>query len=432
MIKKSSPPEPVSADTPAPVVSGDAERTVVSAEPKAVLTSSVKPDAAPKAMPARRKSVRFSNWILWILLVVMIVTGFVATEKLRDRFDQIKQDAAVRSDAIAATLQTVERNASEALALARTQAATITQLQGALAQMQSRYQALQARTPVSIDAAEAMRVNDVEHLVRQASQQLRLGGQVGNAIIALEIAQSRLTPDDDSAERPEQVLLRQALEDDLMRLRAVPVVDVAARVAQLDRLIALTASAPLLASDFTANGLASNTAGPAAAGILPDEDAKPEPDLDAPWWQRASHSVTVWGTRALSGLGRDLRGLVSIQRVADPNALLLASDQAAQLRATLRMRLLAAQVALLMGQAHVWQNELAGVNAALVTYYDAHAPETAAAVQLARELGEAAVAVTVPDVAASLKAAAVLRAAHAYVPGGVSSSTPAATAGGED
>jgi len=61
----------------------------------------------------------------------------------------------------------------------------------------------------------------------------------------------------------------------------------------------------------------------------------------------------------------------------------------------------------------------------------APAPETAAAVQLARELADAAVAAPRPDVAASLKAVAVLRAAHAYVPGGASSSTPAVTAGDE-
>jgi len=450
MVKKSSLPEPVSDDTPAPSAIGDGVHTVVSAEPKAVLTSPVKPETASqresksKPAPARSKSLRLYNWAFWILLIVMVVTGFLALEKLGDRFDQIRQEAAARSDALAAALQTAERDAAEALALARSQAATMTQLQGALAQTQSRYQALAARTPASADGDEAMRVNEVEHLIRQASQQLRLGGQVGNAIIALEIARSRLIPDDGSAERterPEQVLLRQVLEDDLARLRATPVVDVAARVAQVERLIALTARAPLLASDVAfdaASDDAASNAVAAASGTPPDAPAQGETQLDAdadlavPWWQRASHSVAAWGARSLSGLGRDLRGLVSIQRVADPDALLLAPDQAVQLRATLRMQLLAAQVALLMGQTSVWQNELASVNAALSTYYDAHAPETAAAVQLARELGEAAVAVTVPDVAASLKAAAVLRAAHAYVPGGAANRAPAATSGSED
>jgi len=446
MVKKASPPETVSAGTSTPVAARDDARTVVSAEPKAVLTSPVNPASKPSDAPARSKAQCSPGRLYWILLLAVVaiaVALVVVSVVLSQAYNQVKQDAAARSDALAATLQTVERNVTDALVLARTQAATITQLQGALAQMQSRWQALQARTPVSIDAAEAMRVNDVEHLVRQASQQLRLGGQVGNAIIALEIAQSRLTPDDDSAERPEQVLLRQALEDDLMRLRAVPVVDVAARVAQVDRLIALTARAPLLASDFmsdvasdgvvVANAVAPNAAAAPVSGTPSDvTNTVADADPSAPWWQRASYSVAAWSARTLNGLGRDLRGLVSIQRVADPNALLLASDQAAQLRATLRMRLLAAQLALLMGQTSVWQNELASVSAALNRYYDAHAPETTAAVQLARELAEAALAVPLPDVAASLKAAAVLRAAQAYAPTGAPQNAPASVASPED
>jgi len=366
--------------------------------------------------------MRLCHWMLWGLIAAVTVLGWTAVQWLGGRFDQAKQDAAARSDSIVATLQTVQRDASAALALARDQADTIAQLQAALAQAQRRYQALEARPPVSADADEAIRLNNIEHLVRQADQQLRLGGQVRSAIIALDIALSRLTLAEGEVERPEQVLLRQALEDDLMRLRVVPVVDVAARVAQVERLIALVARAPLLVADVVSNGVAIH--GGVAVVQFDPSDAVSEAagalDPSTTWWQRASRRVTAWGARTVSGLGRDLRGLVSVQRVADPNALLLAPDQAVQLRATLRMRLLAAQVALLLGQANVWQNELAAVSTALATYYDAHAPETAAAVQLARELLDVSVAAQIPDIAASLKAVAVLRAAYAYAPTGSS------------
>jgi len=278
MVKKSSPSEPLSADPTAPA--------------KAVLTTPVKSTGAAqsesksKPAPARRRAGHWFNWVFWILLVAMLVVGFAAVERLGDRFEQIRQDAATRSDALAATLQTVQRDAAEALTLARRQADTIAQLQDALAQTQRRYQALQARVPASAD--EAIRLNDIDHLVQQASEQLRLGGRVDNAIAALDIALSRLAAPDNGVERPEQVLLRQALQDDLARLQAAPVVDVAARVAQLNRLLALTARATLLAADLAFNPVS-------GAVTEPISPATPPP---------AAASALAWDNhlRAVSGL----------------------------------------------------------------------------------------------------------------------------------
>jgi len=449
MVKKSFPPESESTDSVVASAASDATRTPVSAEPKALLTSPPKADsskqhaaqgaAKPSSAFARSQTGRRYNWLIGLVYVAVLVLAVVLGLVIKQRFDRVEQDtrdAAARSDALTTTLQTVERNAADALALARAQADTMTQLQGALAQLHDRYQALQAQPLARGVADAAMRVNDIDYLVRQASQQLRLGGQVGNAIVALEIALSQLRPTPDAPERPEQVLLRQALEDDLTHLRAVPVLDVTARVAQLERLIALTASAPLLAVDVVTElnpessaANVTNTATGFDAEVQTNpavSDSASDPAVS--WWQRASHRVADWGARTVAGLGRDLRGLFSIRRVADRNALLLAPDQAAQLRATLRIRLLTAQVALLTGQTRIWQSELASVHAALTRYYDMHAPETVAAVQLTSELGEADAAVSLPDVAASLNAVAVLRAALAYG----SNSAPNATSQGAE
>lgn len=100
-----------------------------------------------------------------------------------------------------------------------------------------------------------------------------------------------------------------------------------------------------------------------------------------------------------------------MQRVDQPAALLLSTDQAADLRSVLRQRLLSLQLAMLMRQPAVWKSELDNVNDTLSKYFDARSPDTQAALALARELAQTDIAVRVPDVADSLNGIAALRAA---------------------
>ncbi|MCC3264186.1 uroporphyrinogen-III C-methyltransferase, partial [Paenibacillus polymyxa] len=70
-------------------------------------------------------------------------------------------------------------------------------------------------------ASDELLANDVERLLTIANQQLRLAGNVSNAIVALETAQSRLA----RADRPRCSSLQQSINGDLDRLRAVSTVD---------------------------------------------------------------------------------------------------------------------------------------------------------------------------------------------------------------
>ena len=103
-------------------------------------------------------------------------------------------------------------------------------------------------------------------------------------------------------------------------------------------------------------------------------------------------------------VAKDLAGVVSIQRVNDPNALLLSPEQGAQLRENLRARLLTAQLSLLMRQPNVWRDELLLVESVVQSRFDPKSYDTLAAINLVHELQAVPVLTALPDIAGSFGA----------------------------
>jgi len=358
------------------------------------------PDRSEPVTPPNRKSVK-GLWFALVLLVALASALAAALWYQQQEFDRLGRDLVSRIDGVTASAETARRDANQALVFAQSQTAAVTRLQTSLAEIRTQYQALQeAWDLLDNGSGRTALLNDIEQLLNQANQQLRLGGHVSHAIIALEIAQSRLA----HANRPELTSLQQVIDHDLSSLRAVPLIDMGALAARIDHLIELIARAPLLAPDagvpVQIESSSTDVAAPPIRAVQPE---------GASWWQRLRGEVASWPQRALNTLSHEMRDLISIRRVDDANALLLAPEQAAQLRATLRMRLLTAQVALLMRQPAVWQSELTTVGAALAANYDARSVDTMTAVQIARELIDLDVVVALPGLDESLKAIAALR-----------------------
>jgi len=370
------------------------------------------PTQADKSNKGRRRSLP-GLAIALVLAVLVIAALAAALWYQRQQFERSGREIASRLDAVSAELATVRREARQSLSLAQSHDDRLRALDQTLADVQGRFAALeQALQTFGDGSGDVQLLNDVEQLLTLANQQLRLGGSVSNAIVALETAQARLA----RAERPAFATLMQAINGDLDRLRAVPMVDVPALASKVDQLIALTARAPLLVPDAAAPG-AGQPASAASGGPMPPQSDAPEPaDADASWWQRWRAEIASWPQRAAAAVGRELADMISIQRVDEAGALLLSPEQGAQLRANIRMRLLTAQVALLMRQPAIWTNEIDAVAAALAASYDARSPDTVAAQRLARELGQAEIAVKLPGLSASLAAAATLRASLGDAP----------------
>ncbi|WP_454693908.1 uroporphyrinogen-III C-methyltransferase [Achromobacter aegrifaciens] len=368
------------------------------------------PASAPADPVKARAAKRGSGPLVPALIILILLAAGLgyALWMQRTQFVSAGREVATRLETLTTDLAQARKDTREALALAQAQAGRVGELEDTVRETQSQYNALQlAWQNFNDSASDELLANDVERLLTIANQQLRLAGNVSNAIVALETAQSRLA----RADRPRFSSLQQSINGDLDRLRAVSTVDIPAQSARIDRLVALIGKAPLLVPDAAAPGVA--PAGEAAPAVTPAPTVDPLAGLpaDAPWWQRWRAEMASWPGRAGAALAHELGGLITIQRVDEPAALLLSPEQADQVRGTLRQRLLTAQLAMLMRQPAVWKSELDNVGVTLAKYFDNRSPDTVAAQTLARELAQTDIAVRMPEVADSLNAVAALRAA---------------------
>jgi uroporphyrin-3 C-methyltransferase len=298
-----------------------------------------------------------------------------------------------------------DARAQQALNLAQRQSVQLSAIQAKLDATQAQLQDLdQALQMMSDSGSDLLLLNDIDHLVTIAQQQLKLGGNVANAIISLEVAQAQLA----RANRPAMASLQQTINGDVDRLRAVAVIDLPGLSAQLDRLAMIVGEAPLLVPDAAAPTVTSPPAAPAS-----QEESPAELPVDAPWWRAVAHQGWQWSRTAAHALAHDLNGLFEVRRVDDAAALLISPDQALRFREGLRQRTLTAQLALMMHQPEIWRGELQAVAQAVEQRFDMKAASSREALKLARQLQDTPIETKVPGVDNSIEAIAALREAMA-------------------
>src|SRR6266508_1336432 len=149
---------------------------------------------------------------------------------------------------IARRLRDIEADSREARAVARQAQEALRETQAKLGQLEARFAESQSHQ-LALEALyqelsrnrDAWQLAEIEQVLAIASQQLQLAGNVRAALLALQLADSRLS----RADRPQFAPIRRALARDIERLRAAPAVDFAAVTARIDNLIGGIDSLPL-------------------------------------------------------------------------------------------------------------------------------------------------------------------------------------------
>lgn len=375
-------------------------------------TPSAETVLTPKPVRKRGTGQSWVTTIAMLLLMLSIALG-AALWWQQKRFDQSIREIAGQFQSQASQLAEAKRDARQATAMVDSHAGRIAHLERAVREGQIQYDALeQAWQTFNKGMDDAILASDVDRLLGLASQQLRLAGNVNNAIVSLETALAMLV----RADRPGFSGVQRAISMDLDVLRAVPVLDSAMITSRLESLMALIARAPLLVPDAGATTRsASNpvvassatnqvaSASSAASSSPASTDTKGGEGM-LPWWDRVTQEIYSWPSRLGSFLRQEMAGVIQVQRVNDPNALLVSAEQAAQLRANLRSRVLTAQLALMMNQQEIWKTELAAIEQAITSRFDPKSVDVTAALKLVRELAATPISIRLPDVSASLAA----------------------------
>lgn len=202
-------------------------------------------------------------------------------------------------------------------------------------------------------------VVDMEAALRLAEQQAQFTGQLEPLLAALKSAQQRI----ERAAQPRLLPVQRAMARDIERLRTAQVTDTAGLLARLDDLVRQVDELPLqnaVASTAATRRLQAKTSSNAA---VPASASSTETASDAPWWQAAllQAGEVVWD---------EVRSLVRVSRIDQPEAILLAPEQAFFLRENLKLKLLNARLGILARQFDSARTDLAAAHAAIQKYFD--------------------------------------------------------------
>ena len=324
--------------------------------------------------PAAAPSTRLRVFAVALVVLAAIVAGLWLDT--RGRIGATQEELAKR-------LRDIETETREARALGRQAQeaqreilAKLGALDAKVAESQNQQIALESLYQELARNRDEWQLAEIEQVLAIAQQQLQLSGNVRAALLALQLAESRLS----RVDRPQFLPLRRALTRDIDRLKSLPALDVPGLSLAIDRLIASVDAMPL-AFDERAER-------PAAA-----KAATPVPPAEENFFARLGGEV--W---------KELRQLVVVRKVEAPEPPLLLPQQAWFLRENLKLRLLNARLALLTRDEAGYREDLRVAQAWIQRYFDARAKASQAALAQLRQLSSASISFEPPSIVDSLEA----------------------------
>ncbi len=221
-------------------------------------------------------------------------------------------------------------------------------------------------------------VVDIESALRLAQQQAQLAGSAEPLIAALKSSEQRLM----RAAQPRLNPLQRAIAKDTDRIKSASLTDVPLLLIKLDELTRMVDDLPIanafVVNTPTRNAVSAAPVAPAKAPAAKDEKALPM------MFDKAA--LQAWSQRLLDNLRDEARKLLRVSRIDQPEAALLAPEQAFFLRENLKLRLLNARLGLLSRQTDTARTDLVNAGIWLGKYFDPASRKTQAAVQLLQQV----------------------------------------------
>lgn len=346
--------------------------------------SSVPPAPATSRPPSLATAIAFASGLAAIGLAAWIGALSVRLEATREELARrfAASEAAAQENA---TLLRQNREALEALS------ARHEKLETKLAEMESQQAALDALYQEFSRSSDERLLVEIEQAVILASQQLAYAGNVELAITALESAEARLS----HGGQTRFAQLRKSIARDIERLRAHPAADWARIAARLDALAEGVGDWPLAFEQRVAT-----VSGKSASE---GDEARRRPPASAAIGVVQAWARDVW---------REISQLVRIERLDRPEPGLLTPREAFFLRENVRLRLLAARLALLARDGASFRHDLQRAEEWLRLYFAADHPAVKEARQQLAKLAQTDIGRTPAALEETLAAVRHLRQAR--------------------
>jgi uroporphyrin-3 C-methyltransferase len=343
----------------------------------------VLPVAAPAA-PAAPTPGRTAIVSRATLLVLVLLAGgaLLSTMLLWQKLSTIQEQLARQSADTGANAIEARALARQAQDVARDAAARQTVLESRVSEVALQRTQLEELMQSLSRSRDENLVVDIEAALSLAQQQTQLTGSAEPLLAALRTADQRLS----RAAQPRLARLQAAIGRDIVRVRAASVTDVPGVLARIDELVRQVDDLPL------AN----------AVPALPTRDNARRPlPTAAPtlWWQRWRDVIV-----------EEARGLVRVSRIDEPDAVLLAPEQAFFLRENLKLKLLNARLSLLARQNEAARSDVTAAATTLQKYFDPGSRRTQAAAMQLQQVQAQVRSVELPRIDETLTALATAAA----------------------
>jgi uroporphyrin-3 C-methyltransferase len=395
------------SDTPSHPIGDESKKPVDPAPAPAPTAPRATAAAIPPIPPATSTFSSRAALLLALISLLVAALSLVVGALLWQKLGQTQQEMARRSQDSAAQVDQASKVGAQAEALTKELDARLTVAEVRLSEVSLQRSQLEELVLSLSRSRDDNLVQDLESALRLAQQQSQLTGSVAPLLAALQAANERI----DRAAQPRLNPVQRAIQRDIERVRSAAVADVPSVVLRLDELARLVdtwpvanqvgpmvaVAPPVVAVVAVAGSPAKgtdtpDTSQPAAPGGEARVDAAAQKPENAP----APTPVTVAAAKSAPNVGwtagwrerwdrawRDVmrasRDLVRVSRIDQPEAALLAPEQAYFLRENLKLKLLNARLGLLARQPASALADLGSAEAALARYFQTEAPAVASA-----------------------------------------------------
>jgi uroporphyrin-III C-methyltransferase len=316
-------------------------------------------------------------------LLILALASLVVAWRAQERVKNIEQELVRRQQESQGQASEARLLAKQAQDSSRESAAKVALLEARVAEVAIQRGQLEDLIQSMSRSRDENLVVDVEAGIRVAQQQSAITGSAEPMLAVLKQADERLA----RVNQPRLEGVRRAIARDLDRVRAVGVADINSLVIKLDEAVRLVDELPLLSGSEPRSSTAA-----AAATVKAAASAVASPATASDWaktwrdgWAAATNRVWL-----------EAKSLIRVTRIDQPEAMLLAPEQAFFLRENVKLRLLNARLALLSRQFDTAQTDLQSAQASLDRYFDRSARRTGLASELVKQVAAQARQVTLP------------------------------------
>jgi len=337
----------------------------------------------PESPPLEGRSTALQRGLrlaIWVLLALALVSSGLLWQKL----DNIQIQLARQSSEAGLSASQALVTARQAQDVAVDSAAKVALFDQRLAEVALQRSQLEELMQSLSRARDENLLVDMESALALAQQQAQLTGSMEPVVLTLQAVDVRLA----RAAQPRLARVQRAVAKDLARLKSMALVDTPALLVKMDELALLIDEIPL------ANAL-------------------PPKVLDKPKLARTpTEAVVQWGERLLQSVQTELKDLVRVSRINDPQAVLLSPEQSFFVRENLKLRVLNARLGLLARQVDAVRSDLKLTAATIGRYFDPGARNTQTALALVKQMQTEFGTFEQPRVDETLAALAAAAAGH--------------------